>query len=165
MSLIYLLLKIINHIRKLKVGVGIRHNSTSITISWKMNEEISYLWYLVLGSQFKVDVLSACVVRKASHTVIHSVSTIHCLLAPPTGILIVATGDTDVFGTAIDLAMEVHNVTNGQTCHNKWPKEFPINVEESSGGLLNGKPGGTLIWSPHNFRNFGPPLNSIQRRE
>ena len=69
---------------------------------------------------------------------------VHCLPAPPTGILIVATGDTDVFGTA-DLAMEVHNVTNGQTCRNNWPKEFPIDVEESSGGLLNGKPGRILI--------------------
>ena len=50
-----------------------------------------------------------------------------------------ATGDTDVFGTS-DLSMEVHNVSNGQTCQNRWPKEFAIDVEDASGGLLNGKP-------------------------
>ena len=50
-----------------------------------------------------------------------------------------ATGDTDVFGTS-DLSMEVHNVTNGQTCGKSWPGKFPIDVEDSSGGLLSGKP-------------------------
>ena len=46
-----------------------------------------------------------------------------------------ATGDTDVFGTS-DLSVEVHNVTNGETCQNSWPEEFPFDAEEASGGLL-----------------------------
>ena len=36
--------------------------------------------------------------------------------------------------------MEVRNASNGQTCQKGWPKEFPIDVEESSGGLLSGRP-------------------------
>ena len=58
--------------------------------------------------------------------------------APPTGILIVATGDTDVFG-ASDLSMEVHNVTTGESCKKTWPQKFPVDVEEASGGLLKGQ--------------------------